>query len=39
MTFNKMRFCEYAFLPKAFQQNAFHEMQEKHDGGKQGSVG
>ena len=29
-----MRFRENAFQQKAFQRNAFHEMQEKHDGEK-----
>ena len=32
--FNEIRFHENCFPRKAFQQNAFHEMQEKHDGEK-----
>ena len=33
--FNEMRFHENDFPRKAFQQNAFHEMQEKYDGVKE----
>ena len=29
-----MRFHENNFLQKAFQRNAFHKIQEKHDGEK-----
>ena len=39
MAFNKMRFHENAFPRKAFQRNAFHEIQEKHNGKKQGNLG
>ena len=34
MAFNGMRFHENAFPQKTLQRNAFHEMQENHDGKK-----